>query len=100
MANNKMSKPKIVIAAIKWEDTIILGPRHWDMTMRRARESLKDSISKYMNPSSLWEEGFIDQFGKFYNRVEAMEIVKENEQLFDYNRNGHQNDKLYSEGIY
>jgi len=45
-----------------------------------------------------FEEGFIDQFGDFLTREEAMQIVKENGQPFNKERNGCNKD-LYSEGI-
>lgn len=45
------------------------------------------------------EQGFIDQFGTFYNREEAMQIVLEGNQHFNITRNGG-NVALFSEGLY
>lgn len=45
------------------------------------------------------EQGFIDQFGDFYNREEAMDIIKLSGQWFDAARNGG-NTELFSEGLY
>ena len=48
-----------------------------------------------------FEQGFIDQFGDFYNRQEAMQIAKEAAQDIDIERGCGGNDKkLYSEGLY
>jgi hypothetical protein len=47
-----------------------------------------------------WEQGFIDQFGRFYNRKEAMKAVLENGQPFSLKRNGGSGEELFSEGLY
>jgi len=73
---------------------IICGARHWDNIMRT--QAKKIPFLNYVE----WEQGFIDQFGKFYNRKEAMNIVGVNNQPFNYERNGHQAEELYSEGLY
>lgn len=46
------------------------------------------------------EQGFIDQYRQFYTREQAMELVKSNGQPFDFNRNGHQDEELFSEGVW
>ena len=63
------------------------------MNMQRA--------SLYKNiPSTQFEQGFIDQFGVFYNREEAMVIALAAGQDIDYKRNGGDSLILYSEGLY
>jgi len=49
--------------------------------------------------SSQFEQGFINQFGEFLTREEALDVVKESGQPFDIERNGHAH-KLFSEGLY
>ena len=43
------------------------------------------------------EQGFIDQFGKFYNRKDAYIIAKENGQII---RDLGETDELFSEHLY
>lgn len=47
-----------------------------------------------------FEQGFIDQWGCFYTRTEAMQAVKASGQPFNIKRNGGNDDELYSEGLY
>lgn len=81
------SKPWIVCAAIKNNEVIIAGARHFDMVMQSSLEILRDNVSL-----GKFQQGFIDQYGNFYNRQEAMKIVKESGQPFNAKRN--------SEGLY
>lgn len=97
--DNNIKKPqqKIVCAACSDSTIIICGARHWDKIMNRQFDAIKRT-----NPdlrSSKFEQGFIDQFGEFLTRKEAMKVVKENGQPFDAERNG-DDDELYSEGLY
>lgn len=72
---------------------IICGARHMDPIMR--------SQLKFFPEGLKMVDGFIDQFCKFYNREDALEIVKESGQRFDPERNGAPNeDRLFSEGLY
>lgn len=95
-------KPWIVCAANRFvcgsETTIVPGPRHFDETMYALIEALYPHGN--MPPGSAWEQGFIDQFGRFYTREEAMKVVKENGQPFNADRQGGQDEILYSEGLY
>lgn len=91
------SKPWIVCAAIRRNFHIITGARHWDSIMHNQADAY-NAISDA--PSKMWEQGFIDQWGKFYNRKEAMKIVKQSGQPFDEKRNSGNGEDLYSEGLY
>lgn len=92
-----MTKPYIVCAACKLEGSqvMLVGPRHWDMTMH----SQYDNIFPMRPSEQHWEQGFIDQFGKFYTRTEAMELIKSTGQKINMVRNVH-DDELFSEGLY
>lgn len=46
------------------------------------------------------EQGFIDNFGIFMDRVEALAVAKASGQPLDMKRNGGSGDELYSEGLY
>ena len=84
---------KVVCAANRLSDgTIICGARHWDTTMRR--------VAKRINDKTLdAEQGFINQWGVFLDRKEALAVAKASGQPLDMERNGC-DDELYSEGLY
>jgi hypothetical protein len=91
---NKLKKPQqvVVCAACRMGDHIVLGARHFD---ERMREQMDRTSCNW----KLAEQGFIDQFGAFLSREEAMNIVKSSGQPFDIERN--RGDKiLFSEGLY
>lgn len=93
--------PWIVCAACKDGDFIAAGPRHFDETMHRqitaflASQGVEPSAEAY----GKFEQGFIDQYGRFYSREDAMEAVKKNGQPFDIERNSGEI-SLFSEGLY
>lgn len=89
--------PWIVCAAIKSENCIITGARHYDKIMQMQLEILK---STHWDIPGYWEQGFIDQFGTFYDRKEALCVVKESGQPFNAERNSGSGNELYSEGLY
>lgn len=96
--DNNIEKPQeiIVCAANLYKSGLILcGARHWDKIMI----SQADCIDKE-HRMGIPEQGFINQFGEFKTRIEAMEIVKQNGQPFNKERNGGSGKELYSEGLY
>lgn len=80
---------RVVCAANKLSDgTIILGIRHWDQFMHSHLEDHVMSAPEEIDTELLefelirgHEQGFVDQFGKFLNRVDALKIAKENDQI-------------------
>ena len=82
----------IVCAANNYDGFIIPSARHFDLAMGNIVKKCGLSESEHT-------QGFIDQFGKFYNRIDAMKIVKENGQKFNIERNQSLG-LLYSEGLY
>lgn len=79
---------RIVCAALKLDDKVICGVRHWDKLMRTQ-----------MDPNLPWEksiQGFVDNYGYFHNRQRAFLIAKAANQL---KRVGSE-DILTSEDIY
>lgn len=98
-------KPKawIVSAAIRNKDAIITGARHFDSIMHEQIRHYTHATACQSNVPSYaikWEQGFIDQYGAFYSREDALQIVKENGQPFNAERNSGAGDELYSEGLY
>ena len=69
-------KPYIVCAANRLGKVIVCGPRHCDKIMLAMIHRLEDH--EYWGPS---EQGFIDQFGRFYTREEAMQVARQNNQI-------------------
>lgn len=96
---SNLAEPRIVCAAIRDEDgQVVVGPRHMDKTMRETIMNLKDSDS---NRWRCAEQGFIDQFGKFYTRTEAWQVAEKNNQI--HRRCGGDSANggtLYSENLY
>lgn len=90
------NKPKIVCAACWKGGFIVTGPRHFDNIMRNEINNRMDTFVGWHDA----KQGFIDQFGGFYDREEAMIIVKASGQPFNIERNGGSNKVLYSEGLY
>jgi hypothetical protein len=92
--------PRIVCAACLSGELLAVGPRHHDSTMRRQIDMFGTS------GFSVWGEepviqGFIDQFGDFYDRQEAWKIAEANGQIIrgcggDSAKGG----TLYSENLY
>ena len=87
---------KIICAAIHSGNITILGIRHFDNLMRA---SVRAQNLEHLKHSE-WIQGFVDRYGEFHNREEAMLIVKKNEQIINFGRNGGNEFKLYSEGLY
>lgn len=87
----------VVCAANRLKDgTIICGARHWDGIMCCLSDKLKSDDIDCGNV----EQGFINQWGIFLTRKEAMKVVKKSGQPFNQERNGGSDGELYSEGLY
>lgn len=96
----KASVRRVVCAACKIGDLILCGPRHWDNTMRKQAKAIQGTVGW----SSRWsraEQGFVDQWGVFMDRKEAMQVAKAAGQPVDIERGcGGDETTLYSEGLY
>jgi hypothetical protein len=66
-------KRVVVCAACKYGALILCGARHFDKVMH----SQLDALNKEQRPKagSAWKQGFIDQFGVFMDRKEAMQVA-------------------------
>ena len=92
--------PWVVSAANRHKKTrfIVTGARHFDNIMRSQIKAYFKSLNEPENWGSAWEQGFIDQFGNFLTRKEAMVIAKENGQI---RRDGERvRLELFSENLY
>lgn len=81
---------RVVCAAIRKGSVLICGPRHFDFTMHeqiaRAGVNMRDA-----------EQGFIDQWGRFMDRAEALEVAKAANQILIKTP---PEDRLFSEDLY
>lgn len=96
-----ISEPRIVCSAVKNRDgQMAIGPRHMDKIMRDTIRGFNDVVS-VRDWSEGSEQGFIDQFGKYYSRTEAWKIAEAAGQILrrcggDTANGG----TLYSENLY
>lgn len=95
------TQPWIVCAANRInagqaDEVIIPGPRHWDKTMHTIARALKVD---YLFACSA-EQGFIDQFGRFYTREEAMQVARANDQIIVPDEHMLSLTALHSEDLY
>lgn len=95
-----MTETRIICAANKLPNGVLLvGPRHWDTTMRKQyKEMYGDNFTKWSHGEI--EQGFIDQFGNFHTRKEALEIVLGDPVFRNHMRNPNAVYELYSEDLY
>jgi len=91
---NGLTKPQeIIVCAANYKDgTIFCGARHCDRVMRYQAAAANTTLTAS-------KQGFINQFGEFLTREEALKIVLENGQPFNSERNGSKTE-LFSEGLY
>lgn len=92
------TRPTIVAAANQLVDgTLLIGVRHWDTLMRKQfqakygknvfkrrwwRKAIRRLVGLPVSPGCNFDgQGFIDQFGRWYNREEAMLIARANGQI-------------------
>jgi hypothetical protein len=86
--------PRIVSAANKFENgPMLVGARHWDQHMHIQANYMS------IKGSEPHEQGFIDQYGKFYSRKEAWKIAEQEGQIIR-RVGGDSNGVLYSENLY
>ena len=99
--DNGIEKPQQIVVCAALQNhagEIVCGARHYDKIMQigiKARTTLFTNSFRAENTT----QGFINQFGEFLTRREAMAAVKASGQPFDIKRN--QGDVfLTSEGLY
>lgn len=89
---------KIVCAANRYKDFIVLGMRHHCVQMRQAIDSVGfENILAYCGGLGAEEQGFIDQYGTFHDRATAAKIAIANGQAKEEEMHG---EILFSEDLY
>ena len=93
MAETGQRPPQRVVCAALRNSTgmIVCGARHYDAVMR---DQIKHSNFAWAG----CEQGFIDQYGTFLSREEALRIAREQDQI--RRRCGGDEQQLYSENLY
>jgi len=77
---------------------LILGIRHWDHTMcRHANDIFKSDVFSNFD----WDQGFVDQYGVWMDRLEAWKVAEAAGQIL-YRCGGDTTNggTLYSENLY
>lgn len=90
----------IVAAAMRnKEGMVIVSPRHFDVTCHNTLNMLTPEYRKsFMGGRE--EQGFVDQWGNFYTREQALEIAKSNGQYNRYDSRCTHKTQLFSENLY
>lgn len=94
------TRPWIVCAAIFFDGLVIAGARHHDMVMNKVIERLGGHKAVYEACKTRPIQGFIDQFGRFYTREEAMLVARENDQIIVTDEQMLSVSALHSEDLY
>lgn len=92
-------EPYIVCAANRYRDFIVTGSRHFSVPMLMTMELVgMDALHAYAGGVDKEEQGFIDQYGKFWNRRDAYALcIKQGRPLLEA---GGSKSQLFSEHIY
>lgn len=100
MSNSIIEGRFVVCAACQYGDVIIAGARHYDGVMRSQLMAYpKDHPVRTMK-RSLVVQGFIDQYGVFMTREEALVVAKEAGQINVRREKTFPEDELFSEDLY
>lgn len=92
---------RIVSAANKCGDFLILGPRHWDSTMHQQYKLLEKHLGENLPRPEEFKQGFIDRYGIFLTREEAWKVALAAGQIiFRCGGDEANGGRLYSENLY
>lgn len=93
---------RIVCAANRYDDFIVLGARHYDPLMCATLDLLKKDMpgDKVLKGAYGDNQGFIDQFGKYHNRKDALTIATYAGQINTVRPKSGSEYELYSEDLY
>lgn len=87
----------VVCAANRYGELTFLGARHFD---ERMREAMQHYNIPTLRSACGEEQGFIDQFGVFMDRKEALEVAKAAGQINLHRPKTRPEDRLFSEDLY
>jgi len=92
------NKRIVVCAAIRKDDLVICGVRHFDEIMRDLVKRTADSFDS--TPFGGWEQGFVDNKRQFMTREEAFEVASNAGQVDEDKASGGLKESLISEDLY
>lgn len=101
----QLGMQRVVCAALRKEGHLIIGPRHFDALMRTqinswaSRFLLEEHREEARQEWARAEQGFIDQWGNFLTRAEALVIATRQGQMIRRGLGG-DDEKLFSENLY
>lgn len=96
---------RIISAATKYifslddeeKEVVICSPRHYDQTFHK----ICDIVDEYVLSCKTGEvQGFVDQYGNFYDRKESLEIATNANQLNHIRPKTYPYNELFSEDLY
>jgi len=91
-------KRRVVCAAIRNNEIVILGVRHHDKFIN---EQIGEMIDNgYHWEKSNEEQGFVDQWGNFLNRKDALIVAKSSGQILKWCPGADGSKELFSENLY
>ena len=89
---------RVVCAANRLGDVIVCGPRHFDPTMNKIIRILKTTDG--FPEGERWEGGFVDQWGEWMDRPEALAVARASKQSTREDLSDPDKKYLYSEDLY
>lgn len=92
---------RVVCAALQYGPMMVVGPRHYDPIMRAHIALYKASMKHPELSEQRWPmalQGFVDQWGTFMTREEALEVARAAGQIM--RRVGGDETQLFSENLY
>jgi|AntDeeMinimDraft_5_1070356.scaffolds.fasta_scaffold11599_3 hypothetical protein len=95
MSDNEVQR--FIVAAANRSDNgmVVVSARHFDLLMHRQIQNL-GMVSEFRTGT----QGFIDQFGTFVDRFEALAIAEAAGQINVRREKTHPDDRLFSEDLY
>lgn len=101
MSNVLIEGRYVVCAAIRSEDLVITGVRHYCPLMTAVIQKIEESgFAKHKYNFRKAEQGFVDQFGVFMDRKEALAVAREAGQLNTRTSKTAPEHLLFSEDLY
>lgn len=100
MSNVLIEGRFVVCAACRYGDLIVCGARHFDKVMHSQLKQMREDKLFEFEKAGRAEQGFIDQYGVFMDREEALEVAKAAGQLNVRRAKTSPGRELFSEDLY
>ncbi|MHB0806026.1 hypothetical protein [Stutzerimonas nitrititolerans] len=100
MSNVLIEGRFVVCAACRYGDLIVCGARHFDKVMHSQLTQMREDKLFEFEKAGRAEQGFIDQYGVFMNREEALAVAKAAGQLNVRRSKTSPERELFSEDLY